>query len=84
MNGLFDCFADAYKDEPLVTVQADAPHVRDISGTVGACVGGFTVHNNGHDAAWVVTLDNLLKGAASQALQNINLALGIDELEGVR
>ncbi|RAL22886.1 N-acetyl-gamma-glutamyl-phosphate reductase [Lujinxingia litoralis] len=31
----------------------------------------------------VATLDNLLKGAATQALQNLNLTLGFDELEGV-
>jgi N-acetyl-gamma-glutamylphosphate reductase len=31
----------------------------------------------------VATLDNLLKGAATQALQNINLALGLPEFEGI-
>ena len=31
----------------------------------------------------VATLDNLLKGAATQALQNLNTALGFDELEGI-
>ena len=31
----------------------------------------------------VAVLDNLLKGAASQALQNLNLALGLDETEGL-
>ncbi|NND60186.1 MAG: N-acetyl-gamma-glutamyl-phosphate reductase, partial [Gammaproteobacteria bacterium] len=29
------------------------------------------------------TLDNLLKGAATQAMQNINLACGFNELEGI-
>jgi N-acetyl-gamma-glutamylphosphate reductase len=31
----------------------------------------------------VVVLDNLLKGAASQAMQNLNLALGMDENSGI-
>jgi N-acetyl-gamma-glutamyl-phosphate reductase len=31
----------------------------------------------------VATLDNLLKGAATQAMQNLNLALGIDELTSI-
>ena len=31
----------------------------------------------------VATLDNLLKGAATQALQNLNLAFGLEELEGI-
>ncbi|TQU04617.1 N-acetyl-gamma-glutamyl-phosphate reductase, partial [Xanthomonas perforans] len=32
----------------------------------------------------VATLDNLLKGAATQAMQNLNLALGWDELMAIR
>jgi len=31
----------------------------------------------------VATLDNLLKGAATQALQNLNLALGLPELTAI-
>ncbi len=31
----------------------------------------------------VATLDNLLKGAATQAMQNLNLALGFDEIAGI-
>ncbi len=31
----------------------------------------------------VATLDNLLKGAATQALQNLNRALGLDELTAI-
>ena len=39
---------------------------------------------SGRHAVLVATLDNLLKGAATQALQNINLACGFDELAGMR
>jgi N-acetyl-gamma-glutamylphosphate reductase len=31
----------------------------------------------------VATLDNLLKGAATQAMQNVNIALGVDEFTGI-
>ena len=31
----------------------------------------------------VAVLDNLLKGAATQAMQNLNLAFGLDELAGI-
>jgi N-acetyl-gamma-glutamyl-phosphate reductase len=31
----------------------------------------------------VATLDNLLQGAATQAMQNLNLAFGFEELEGI-
>ena len=47
-------------------------------------IGGITVDDAGEHLVLVVTLDNLLKGAATQALQNANLACGFDELMGIR
>ncbi len=70
-----------YSSDPLVQIQTDAPWVSAIAGKHGAAIGGFTVQ--GRRAVIVSTLDNLLKGAATQALQNINLALGFRELEGI-
>lgn len=80
-DALLQRYSDFYRDEPLVTVQAEAPWVSEIAGGHGACIGGFATA--GSRAVIVATLDNLLKGAATQALQNINLALGLPELEGV-
>jgi N-acetyl-gamma-glutamyl-phosphate reductase len=74
-------FREAYADEPLVAVGAEVPEVVMAAGRHGACIGGFATE--GHRAVLVVTLDNLLKGAATQALQNLNLALGSDEGLGV-
>ena len=51
------------------------------AGRCDVAIGGFAA--SGAHAVVVVTLDNLLKGAASQALQNINLALGLPERLGV-
>jgi N-acetyl-gamma-glutamylphosphate reductase len=62
-------------------VHAGIPEVQAIAGRHDVQIGGFAV--DGHHAVLVVTLDNLLKGAASQALQNINLALGLPERLGV-
>ena len=47
----------------------------------GGAVGGFTVA--GKRLVVTSAIDNLLKGAASQAVQNINLAMGFDELAGL-
>ena len=58
-----------------MTVSGEAPLVRDISGKHGVAVGGFAVASSGNRVVVVATIDNLLKGAASQAMQNINLAL---------
>ena len=73
----------AYKDEPLVEVIDAAPWVSQIAGRNGAQVGGFTVAPGGKRVVVVATLDNLLKGAAAQALQNLNLALGLDEFTAI-
>lgn len=70
-----------YGREPLVRVLAEIPEVRAAAGCHDVKIGGFEV--DGTHAVLVVTLDNLLKGAASQALQNINLALGLPELGGI-
>jgi len=77
-------YADFYADEPLVRVVEHAPWVNHIAGSHGAEIGGFDVSGEGRRLVVVATLDNLLKGAATQALQNINLALGVPELTGIR
>jgi N-acetyl-gamma-glutamyl-phosphate reductase len=76
-------YAAAYGAEPLVAVTEQPPEIRDVAGTARARVGGLTVSADGRHLAVVSVLDNLLKGAASQALQNVNLALGLDELTGI-
>ena len=45
-------------------------------------IGGFALAPGGKRVVVVATLDNLLKGAATQAMQNLNLALGFDEFAG--
>ena len=72
-----------YEDEPLVSVAAEAPWVSRIAGRHGVGIGGFTVSADGHRLVVVATLDNLLKGAATQALQNLNLAFGHPETQGI-
>lgn len=78
---LFERYVEAYRGEPLVRVIADVPEVQAAAGRHDVTIGGFAV--DGTHAVLVVTLDNLLKGAATQAVQNINLALGLPELLGV-
>lgn len=76
-------FLDAYRDEELVRVVDEPPWVSRIAGRHHAEIGGFGLSADGRRAVIVTTLDNLLKGAATQAMQNINLALGSDELAGI-
>jgi N-acetyl-gamma-glutamyl-phosphate reductase len=76
-------FRAAYGDEQLVRVVDEPPWVSRIAGRHHAEIGGFALSADGRRAVIVATLDNLLKGAATQAMQNINLALGLDELTGI-
>ena len=76
-------FQQAYAGEPLVEIVDEAPWVSRIAGRHGAQVGGFTLAPGNKRVVVVATLDNLLKGAATQAMQNLNLALGIDELTSI-
>lgn len=76
-------YASAYRDEPLVRLSADPPLVRDIQGEHHVAIGGLSVSEDGRHAAVVATIDNLLGGAATQALRNVNLALGLPELLGI-
>ena len=73
----------AYADEPLVRVIDDAPWVSRIAGRHHVEIGGFTLSEDGRRLVVVSTEDNLLKGAATQALQNLNLAFGLDEWTGI-
>ncbi len=73
----------AYAGEPLVEVIDTAPWVSRIAGRNGVQIGGFTLAPGSKRVVVVATLDNLLKGAATQALQNLNLALGLDELTAI-
>lgn len=76
-------YRERYAAEPLVRILDEAPWVSRIAGRHGVEIGGFTLAPGGKRLVVVATLDNLLKGAATQAMQNLNLAFGLEELEGV-
>jgi N-acetyl-gamma-glutamyl-phosphate reductase len=73
----------AYQDEPLVRVQEEIPEVRDIVFRHHAALGGLALDPSLKRLNMVVVLDNLLKGAATQALQNMNLMCGFQEREAI-
>jgi N-acetyl-gamma-glutamyl-phosphate reductase len=76
-------YRELYAGEPLVHVLDEAPWVSRVAGKHYAEIGGFAVAPGGKRVVVVATLDNLLKGAATQAMQNLNLALGFDEFAGI-
>ena len=64
-------------------MRSKAPWVSRVAGTHGVQIGGFALAPGGRRVVVVACLDNLLKGAATQAMQNINLALGFGETSGI-
>jgi N-acetyl-gamma-glutamyl-phosphate reductase len=76
-------FRAAYAGEPLVKVVDEPPWVSGVAGRQHAEIGGFAVAADGRRVVIVATLDNLLKGAATQAMQNINIAFGLDEYAAI-
>ena len=80
---LFEYFSEFYSTNVLIKVQQEIPEVRDVQNTYHSIIGGFTLSDDGKKASFVCCLDNLLKGAASQAMQNINLVCGFDEMMGL-
>jgi len=76
-------YRDFYAGELLVRIVDEAPWVSRIAGRHHAEIGGFALAPGGKRVVVVATLDNLLKGAATQAMQNSNLALGLDETSGI-
>ena len=76
---------DAYADSSVVRVLPEGvtPELGRVQGTDAAELGVFV--DAATDTAIVIcALDNLGKGAAGQAVQNANLALGLDETAGLR
>lgn len=85
LEELQDLYEDRYADEPFVDVlPADShPQTRTVKGA-NTC--RLAIHRpQGRDTIVVLSvIDNLVKGASGQAIQNMNIMLGIDETAGLR
>lgn len=83
-NELHQAYESKYKDEKLLTwTRQGIPSVMEIQNRHGWIGGGLQVSSHSDRVVVVGVLDNLLKGAATQCLQNLNLALGFDEFDGI-
>ena len=77
-------FQDFYRHSPLIRLHA-APNLPEIQHVVRTsfCDLGFALNPDNKRLILVSCLDNLLKGAAGQAVQNMNLMCGWNEQEGL-
>jgi len=79
-NELYDLFAEYYRDSFFVRMVKGSPDINWVK-TTNFCDLGLAVR--GRQAVVFSALDNLVKGAAGQAVQNMNLMFGLDEKTGL-
>ena len=78
LNKLFD---DYYTDHPFTHVSKDAIYLKQVVNTNKAVV---QLEKAGTKLVVHSTIDNLLKGASGQAVQNMNLLFGLEETAGLK
>ncbi|HEX6227873.1 MAG TPA: N-acetyl-gamma-glutamyl-phosphate reductase [Solirubrobacterales bacterium] len=80
-QGVQEIYAERYEGEPFVHAVEQPPGLRDVRDT-NECHVHVTVDERGLVLAFAA-IDNLWKGASGQAVQNLNLMLGLEETEGL-
>jgi N-acetyl-gamma-glutamyl-phosphate reductase len=83
-DDLRKALSDAYAQEPFVHVAPKGvlPQTQNVRGSNYVQVGVFADRIRGR-AIVISVLDNLVKGSAGQALQNMNIAFGLEETTGL-
>ncbi len=81
---ILSIYEEAYESEPFIRLYAPGkvPDLKAVQGT-NFCDIGFVFEAESQRLVIVAAEDNLLKGAAGQAVQNLNLLLGLPETEGL-
>ena len=74
-------YRDFYAGEPFVRIRKDAPAVKDVAGTNYCHI--FPTSVKGRIVSFSA-IDNLVKGASGQAIQNMNIIFGLDETMGLK
>jgi N-acetyl-gamma-glutamyl-phosphate reductase len=82
---MMETYARAYANAPLVRIlpPGELPELKNVVNTPRAEI-GFTLLQGGRRAVIISVIDNLLKGAASQAVQNFNRMCGFPETEALQ
>jgi len=76
-------FADAYAGRPFVRVLEQPPELTHAVGSNMALMHA-AASSDGREVQVMVVVDNLIKGAGGQAVQAMNLALGLEETAGLK
>lgn len=81
---VYDCLAEFYAGRPFIRITDDGrpPNTAHVRGT-NFCDIGFVLEKGKNRVILMSAIDNLVKGAAGQAVQNMNLMMGLPEAEGL-
>ena len=80
MDALYELYMDFYKDHPFTHISTTAIDLKQVVNT-NKCF--IHIEKQGNKIAIHSVIDNLLKGAVGQAVQNMNLIFGLDETTGL-
>ena len=80
---IYNLFLSYYNQKPLISIQQAVPNMQDVQNTSNVIIGGFEVDQEINRLTFCCALDNLLKGAATQAVQNLNSAFGWEDNLGI-
>ena len=78
---LKDLFSAYYADAPFTHITEQNPHLKQVVNTNKAVL---HVSKHGNKALIISMIDNLLKGASGQAVENMNLMFGLPHTEGLK
>ncbi|CAB1079714.1 N-acetyl-gamma-glutamyl-phosphate reductase (EC [Olavius algarvensis Delta 1 endosymbiont] len=83
-SDIAECYRQSYHQRKFVRLCPEdrLPDTRHVRGT-NFCDIGFNLDENNRRLVLISAIDNLVKGAAGQAVQNMNLMLGFDETAGL-
>lgn len=81
---ILDIYNEFYKNEPFVKIfkEGEIPSIKDVVNT-NFCNIGIKVDERTNRLIVISAIDNLLKGASGQAVQNMNIMFNMDEKEGL-
>ena len=80
-NDLKNIYAKFYKNAPFVHIISTSPHLKQV---VGSNKIYLNISKQGDQVHIISIIDNLLKGASGQAVENMNLMCGIKQTEGLK
>ena len=81
-ESLTSLYKDFYKNKPFVRVRNQAPSIKEVRGSNYADIYPFWDKRTKR-AIVIAAIDNLVKGAAGQAVHNMNIMLGLNESIGL-